>query len=128
VATLGAPHRRATMTDHEPAIYTILCLVVGENKLFSIKIQENATVDELKKAIKAEKGMFASVDADSLTLYPVNILVEGRDLDVSKVRAQIAALHLSEEMNPLLELREYYSAAPPKEMLHLLVQPLSISK
>jgi hypothetical protein len=116
------------MTDHNPAIYTISCIVFGENRLFSVKIQENATVEELKEAIKAEKGMFASVSANRITLYPVNILIEGDDLDMSKVRAQIAVLHLSEQMRPSLKLHEYYSAAPPEKMLHILVQPPNISK
>jgi hypothetical protein len=53
------------------------CWVVDvSDNLFSIKIDNNLTVDELKKAIVKEKpNAFLTVDADELMLYKVSIRV-----------------------------------------------------
>jgi hypothetical protein len=116
----------STMAEHQPVNWTIFCLVVDENNPFSVEIRPDATVDGLKKAIKKEKHPdFDSFAADRLTLFKV----DAPALDLNKAREQIAALDLSsKEMNPLFKLNKYYSAAPPEETIHILVQTPSTRK
>jgi hypothetical protein len=104
--------------------WEIFCLVVGEDIPSLIEVQSNATVYKLKKAIKAEKAKFASIDADSLTLFKVDVPAQ----DMGKALEEIAALESSKEMHPLFELREYYVTAPPKKTIHILVRtPYTLS-
>ena len=117
------------MAEDQPAKWGIFCVVIDENSPFSVKIQPDATVDELKKAIKLKKQPdFDGFPADSLTLFKVEVLA----LDLSKALKQIEALDLSSspemKMNPLFELKDYYSDAPPKKTIHILVQTPSIGK
>ena len=59
--------------------YTLFCIVPGDKNLFSVKVDETQTVDELKKAIKSENShKFENVDAYELTLHQIEI-----NLDVS---------------------------------------------
>ncbi|KAF0726743.1 hypothetical protein Ae201684_015139 [Aphanomyces euteiches] len=47
---------------------TVVCVVVGEGRPFSVKIEANEIVDELKDKIKEKKKMI-TCDADELELY-----------------------------------------------------------
>ena len=55
---------------------TLFCLVHGESaaNVFSIKIPQTDTVDDLKDLIKSKKqNKFRNIDADELILWKVNI-------------------------------------------------------
>jgi hypothetical protein len=116
VAKLGTDD---TMERHQPAIYTLFCLVSGKKKPFSVQIESNATVDALMTAIKLEKRSECDRFND-LDLFKVDVPV----MDLKKLPGQIAALNLPEEMNPLWLVSDYYSASPPVRVLHILVKPL----
>ncbi|CAK4186914.1 unnamed protein product, partial [Aphanomyces euteiches] len=55
---------------------TVVCVVVGEGRPFSVKIEENEIVDELKKLIKKEKQDIITFDSDKLELYLVDGLAQ----------------------------------------------------
>jgi Crinkler effector protein N-terminal domain len=64
----------STMAQDQPVKWEILCVVVNENIPFPVDIQPDATVDDLKNAIKRKKQPeFDGFAADRLTLYLVNL-------------------------------------------------------
>jgi len=48
-------------------LYKLVCFVLGRKDVFSIKIDETDTVDDLKKISKRNPQTFATVDADAVT-------------------------------------------------------------
>ncbi|OQS02092.1 hypothetical protein THRCLA_21511 [Thraustotheca clavata] len=55
---------------------TLVCVVVGEGRPFSVKIEENETVGDLKNLIKVENNNTISCDAKDLELYRVDGLAQ----------------------------------------------------
>jgi Crinkler effector protein N-terminal domain len=109
------------MAADQPTKWSIFCVVVDENSPFSIKIQPDATVDDLKDSIKAKnQPEFDGFAANRLTLFKVDVPAQ----DMGEARQQIAALGLPSMgiMNAVFELRDYYSEPPPKKTIHILVQ------
>jgi hypothetical protein len=108
------------MAQHQPTNWTVFCIVDNRNNPFSVKIQPDATVGVLKKAIKLEKlPEFDNIDADRLTLFKVDVPA----LDLGKASEQIDGFDLaSMKMNPVLKLSKYYSDTPSEETIHILVQ------
>ncbi|KAG0045505.1 hypothetical protein BGZ83_009310, partial [Gryganskiella cystojenkinii] len=79
------------MTDNQ---WTLFCLIDGEDTPFSIQIPSSKTIDELKKAIKAEKTPeFDDMAADKLTLWKVSIPVLPK-----KDRTQISLADVSSKV------------------------------
>lgn len=114
-------HRwRATMTDTQSINWKIFCVVVDEKVPFSVKIQSDATVDELKKAIKEkQKPKLDNFAASDLTLFKAD-LSDGADLEENANRL------LATKPTPLMatdELSQILQPAPSKGKIHILVQP-----
>jgi hypothetical protein len=99
--------------------WTIVCLVLGDSEVFSIKAEADAMVHEMKKTIKSENTQhFNSFDAKDLTLHKVKISTLGN------FEQEIQALDLaSRKMSGGLSLRYYYPTPPEKEFIHILIQP-----
>ncbi|KAF0703245.1 hypothetical protein As57867_007639, partial [Aphanomyces stellatus] len=55
---------------------TLVCVVVGEGRPFSVKIEANEIVSELKKKIKDENKNTVTCDAKELELYRVDGLAQ----------------------------------------------------
>jgi hypothetical protein len=108
------------MSGHQPANWNLFCVVVKENIPFSVKIQPDATVDDLKEAIKIKKQPeFDGFAADRLTLFKINVPAAA---DRDKALAAFAANLPSTTMDPLLGLNAYFLDAPPRGTIHILVQ------
>jgi len=74
VAKLVFNRRRATMAERQLPNWRIFCVIIDENSPFSVKIQSDATVGELKRAIKVKKQpSFDDFAADRLTLFKVDV-------------------------------------------------------
>ncbi|CAK4658479.1 unnamed protein product, partial [Aphanomyces euteiches] len=59
-----------------PNMLKLFCVVVGEGRPFSVKIDASETVDDLKKKIKEEKENTIRCDPDALQLYCVDGLAQ----------------------------------------------------
>lgn len=108
------------MADHQSSTYTIFCVVIDENIPFPVNVQPHTTVGELKKAIKAETQMFATVDAHKLTLYPVKI-PDDDDL-VKNVKKELNNQPLLNALRPTTELSTLFSETPAKGTVHILIR------
>ncbi|KAF9197144.1 hypothetical protein BGZ49_002584 [Haplosporangium sp. Z 27] len=88
-------------------LHTLFCIVEGDSSPFSVKIASNESVDELKKAIKAEKAvLFSDVDADNLTLWRVEIpLVPLKDRKPIVLNDDDSATELDQQTTSLMSLR-----------------------
>jgi len=127
VAKLVLNCRRATMAEDQPAKWTLFCIVVDEDTPFPVKIQPDATVGDLKDAIKKKKQPeFDDFAADKLKLYLINIRA---NKELSKnVNERIKTMTVSSALDPTEELSELFSEAPAKKTVHILVQAPALGK
>jgi len=102
-------------------IYTVVCIAVDEDPPFSVDIEKNETVDQLKKLIKLKRSdLFANIDPNTLSLYHVD-LAEDDNL-VTKVNEKLEG-----RLTPLSTasgLVDIFGSSTPKgETIHIIVQP-----
>jgi hypothetical protein len=113
----------------EPELYTIHCVVEGEDTGFSVKIPNNETVDELKRVIQTDQfRTLAGIQANRLKLYLVSILThdeEDNDIDyVAQAHEDMKKPQLPPELtNPTRKLIRIFKGTPPRdETLHIIVR------
>jgi Crinkler effector protein N-terminal domain len=105
-------------------VYTLLCIIIGETTLFSVKINETQLVDELKDAIKkkAEPKLDAFA-AHELTLYQVEIDASN-EACIEEVKSKCKNLSQLSMLNPVFELGDCFdSSGPLRRAIHILVEP-----
>ncbi|CAG8615287.1 1326_t:CDS:2 [Paraglomus occultum] len=84
---------------------------------FSVKINRDEPISELKKVIKVEKqNDFANVDADKLKLWKVEI---PDDHD-----SELANPPLDDELLAMKKISKYFPVTPAEECIHVIVEPL----
>jgi hypothetical protein len=114
----------AIMTDatmHQPVLYTIFCLVVDKDDVFSVNIRPDATVDALKDAIKAKKQhALDRYDADNLELFKVKI--DDDDDLVEKAKQHLNTQPPPKPLRATNELSALFPDTPAKGTVHILVQ------
>ena len=99
---------------------TLFCLVKGNTtaNAFSVKINRDEPISELKKAIKAEKHKtFHDVEADELRLWKKEIPDDQDDL-LSNL-----TLNDGDELLATKKISKYFPDSPPEEHIHVLVSP-----
>ena len=112
------------------SIITLSCLVIGENpyeNVFEVDIDNNKTVNRLKKAIKEEQPQtFTNVDSKDIKLWKVNIsLKEPNEKLVvvnTKINVNIKEDLGGEELPPLSKISKYFTSQPVDEHIHIIVQ------
>jgi len=104
----------------ESEIYTVFCLVAGEDVSFPVEIDKNKTVDQLKKLIKEERGdLFANIASNFLDLYHVD-LPDDDDLD-QNVNKELE--RKPKALKPTEKLAKIFKDGPIEEKVHIIVQP-----
>ncbi|CAI5726049.1 unnamed protein product [Hyaloperonospora brassicae] len=107
---------------------TLFCAVVGiPDSVFSVKIDTNDSVDQLKEAIKVEKPAEIQCDADELQLFIARKsgtwLPDDTDLDelfpTEGYRDEMRAMRVSRELADHSLFGT--SVSPGKEVVHVLV-------
>jgi hypothetical protein len=97
---------------------TLFCLVKGNTtaNAFSVKINRDEPISELKEAIKAKKqNDFAGIDADRLKLWKKEIPDDQDDL------LSNPSLEDGEELLAIRKISKYFPDPPPEERIHVLV-------
>jgi len=107
--------------------YTLSCAILGQNTLFLVDIDKTETVGKLKNQIKVDKAnVLGSIDADTLTLYQVNISIPDnatfkqamQDISQNEVHASKEEL-----IHPFSELQDLFEPqGPPRKTIHILVE------
>ena len=102
-------------------VHIVKCAFLGQQKAFQIKMDEDATVYDLKDEIK-ENQHLSNVVASDLVLYNVSISVPDRDVykAVMKTICSRSVTHDKELDYPECKLSEFGSGFPPKA-IHILV-------
>jgi hypothetical protein len=121
-------HRRATMAEHQPTDWKIFCVVVKENISFLVNISPDATVGDLKDAIKTKtQPAFDHFAANSLALYLVNL---PDDDDLAKhvdqhlaIKPPLTVLQATKRVRAL-----FPDGDPGNKTIRILVQPPSSRK
>jgi hypothetical protein len=110
-------------------LYTIFCLIEGQENPFSVKITSNETVDQLKEAIKAKKfKTLEDVEADTLKLYHVSILtcdpINKKTIInyVAKAQEEMKKPQLPPKLDPASRLDDVFEGNPPERTLHIIVR------
>ena len=95
----------------------LFCWIFGDREPFSVKISPDETVDELKKAIVANKpNRLQGIDADSLCLWKKEVTKE------EKNGLQLSDLNDGDELDATLDIGDYFEEAPPKRKIHIIVK------
>ncbi|KAF9342169.1 hypothetical protein BGX34_008645, partial [Mortierella sp. NVP85] len=113
------------------AMVTIWCLVNGEpsSEAFSVNVGKSATIDGLKKAIKAKKpNNLGGVDAHKLTLWCVRIPITSMRQITLKLpnNESIQSLNLEDgqeiqsQLNGVEEVGVKLLAVPSRTIAHKL--------
>jgi hypothetical protein len=104
----------------QPDIYTVFCIVVGEEVPFPVEIEKSKTVGQLKKLIKEERSdLFSGIPANFLNLYHVEI-AGGGDM-VEKVNQEMSKNPTA--LDPMKKLVNIFGGDPKEETLHIIVKP-----
>ncbi|KAF9920790.1 hypothetical protein BGZ67_000991, partial [Mortierella alpina] len=101
---------------------TLFCLVDGEtlSRAFSVKIQPDDSVDDLKEFIKAKKAHdFSDIDANSLTLWKVSLSIPD---DEEETSITLDALSDKKRLPPTNRLSKLFLEAPLEDTIHIIVQ------
>ena len=105
-------------------MYTILCLIEGEENPFTVDIDGDRLVHHLKGLIKKEKPVaLADVDSNNLNLYHVNLEFDESDKEEHITRANevLQGLTKHKPLHPWRSLSEIEGGFP-NGVLHILVQ------
>lgn len=104
---------------------TIFCILIGENHAFPVDIDNGLTVGHLKCKIKAEKTQaLASIEADVLTLYQINVDGSDEDEYIKEVKVLAQNLRSLKKLSGLQSLKDVFgSSGPPRRRINVLVQP-----
>ena len=109
-------------------LYTVNCAILGNKNAFSVKIDSNEQVSELKEQIRAEEFQtLASFEASALELYKANIPVSDSDYDTLMESVSQNTVEDKEDQrlrNPFSKLSTAFGATGPlvEETLHILVK------
>ena len=110
-------------------LYTLSCIVIGEDTTFSVKVDETKLVHELKKEIMNKRpNLIASYihNATHLTLYKakINASDEANYTKEMKEMCQDAIKLREAKLNPWFELSIYFKEEEdrPEKTIHVLVQ------
>jgi len=100
--------------------YTLWCLVFGQDTVFSVKVDETQTVDELKDAIKKKnKPKFNDIAAPELKLYKLTFDENQSELeDMEEGRFD---LNKKQPLHPMDELTGIFSDTVNIKLVHVLV-------
>ncbi|KAG8834581.1 hypothetical protein FRC17_008250 [Serendipita sp. 399] len=100
-------------------LYTVFCVIKGQNTTFSIEIAGNKTIDFLKKKIKEKNtGTLANIDARELTLFKV-------DLKDDEYLMEDANKRMEEHppaLRPTKKLAQIFDGTPAEDTVHIVVQ------
>ena len=106
-------------------LYTIYCILVGETNTFTLTLDDNQTVYELKKAVKAENQEPALLNDHHLQLYLINV-------DASRFKGDwIAEVNLKaqnssgvQELNQFASMTDVFGSSGSRDRtVHVLVRP-----
>ncbi|CAG8597256.1 7978_t:CDS:2 [Ambispora leptoticha] len=105
----------------------LCCLVFGDpiEHAFTVKIDRDETISELKEIIKTKKqNAFYNVDANELVLWKVNVSLDKQD-DTLLKNASVTDLKTvlnGEKLLPLFKIRKAFPNEPDDEHIHVIVQ------
>ena len=105
--------------------HTVMCAILGHQEIFSVEIDSDEPVSELKNMIKTSDDALAPFYAVDLTLYLAEI--DSSNDEVAFMNELKRASNNLDECKKLLDwikLSEYFREKPPAGKLYIvLVQP-----
>ena len=100
--------------------YTVICAILGHEELFSVEIESNKPVSELKNRIKAQEAL--PLAASALKLYRVDIPVSDHVTLMESISRKTVAYNEDQRFqNPIVALSTVFGATFSEGTLHILV-------
>src|SRR5258706_8858926 len=106
-------------------VYTVTCAILGHRTAFSVKIDSNEQVSELKRQIRAEQFQaLALFQASDLNLYKINIPVTPTyDAVIEPIYQRTVNVNEDDELkDPTAELEDVFPDGAPRKTIHILVK------
>ncbi|KAF9424622.1 hypothetical protein BGZ76_003498 [Entomortierella beljakovae] len=101
----------------------LFCILDGDSSSFSVKVDPDDSIDELKVAIKEKKKpRFDDIASDELVLFHVAVPDEGKHVNLSNVEAPTPLIIGSAEIS------EVFGSTPAKKTIHVIVRRPSAGK
>ena len=102
--------------------FTLICAIPGDKDIFSVKINSNALVSELKDKIHAANPTFTSFGARALSLYKIDVEASNEQQAVKEIETIARKLRISDRLNSIVELNEVFPLGVSRGMVHILVK------
>lgn len=108
----------AIMSGTQAESYRLFCFILGDGDPFSISMQKNKTVDELKVEIVKKQKLEDHITANRLTLYQVNVAED----DNLENNIQQKILNGLKPLKASQELGDLFLETPQKGTVHIFVK------
>ncbi|KAF9429855.1 hypothetical protein BGZ76_001088 [Entomortierella beljakovae] len=95
----------------------LFCILDGDSSPFNVKLEADATIDDLKNAIKEDKSpLLDDIRANELLLFQVAIPDEGTQVNLNKVDSPRPLVSATAEIS------EVFGTSQAKKTIHVIVQ------
>ena len=105
-------------------VYTVMCTILGHNKPFSVKIDINEPVSELKKQIRGEElRTLESFGASALQLFKINAHGDTSKERINALEEELQRISSDAPLDALDCISDVFPEMPPVKTYHILVVP-----
>lgn len=102
-----------------PRVLALNCFVYGDEpkRIFSVTMDPNNTVSELREAIKARRNAFQTIDADALELWAVSIPADSVIQLINKCN-----FNEEESLLPTKKLSKVFPSDLEEDHVHVVIK------
>ena len=102
--------------------YTVTCAISGDKDIFSVKINSDELVSELKHKIKLESPELGGLAANTLSLYRIDVDASNKQRAIHEVKTIAQNLRITDRLNPVSKLNMVFPSGIPGGKVHILVK------
>ena len=104
-------------------MYTLICVIVGDTRVFTVDIDGSRTVDALKDAIKVKQLALAPYNANHLKLYRVNVDVSNMETRTTTILQIFQNPKVNwKELDSLDVISKCFKDALPEKHVNIVVE------
>ena len=100
-------------------VYTVMCTILGDKNAFSVKIDSNESVSELKNRIKPVD----LIEASALQLFKINAYGTTNKERTKALEKELQRINHDALLNKFNIIKEVFPEMPPAKTYHILVVP-----
>ena len=98
-----------------------MCAIPGDEHIFSVKINSNEPVSELKRKVMRESPELGDLAAKTLDLFKINVGAPDEQKAIKEIETLGRTLKNADRLNPVLRLNKVFQCVPD-DKIHILVK------